>query len=222
MNTKKSGKAAVLPSSTSDKILDKLIDEISPPLNGVKRKLKRKAVHCCPYDHRRLNGVGKKKQGFIESVFKYAVKNPQFFNAIVSIKKFRQNIKNSVKSRALYETSKQIQEYLLEMTTQNSNMAYSDALHFYSLIRIAAKYRVNGAQEIYRDLKQFFNKQRTAGEVITEKKLKREMQSCAFSNQGGEMLVKNLITRIREDTDERTYETITGIDQYIESEEDEE
>jgi hypothetical protein len=51
---------------------------LTDDMNNIKDTLEGYAAHLRPLDRMRLNGVGIKKQGFIQRAYDLAVENPEF------------------------------------------------------------------------------------------------------------------------------------------------
>jgi hypothetical protein len=149
------------------------LGQISEMFTDVKQILEDYVASLRPLDRKRLNGVGIKKQGFIHRAYDYAVESPEFLPKYLPIIKFKYDEDYFNNCRVLYETCKQIQELLWNLTIQAADMVYTDALEYYASVREAAKRRVDGAETIYRDLEVFFKKKRSPTEEVAGKKRKR-------------------------------------------------
>ena len=68
-----------------------VIKALEDDLGNIREALEDYAAHLRSLDRKRLNGVGIKKQGFIERVFMFAQKNPEFLPHYLTLEKFRQD-----------------------------------------------------------------------------------------------------------------------------------
>jgi hypothetical protein len=188
-------------------VIKKLVNE----LNEIKTTLDDYAAHLRALDRKRLNGVGIKKQGFIERVAEYATTNPEFFPHYLTLDKFREDNEYFIGFRNLFDTCKQIQEIIWNITMQASDVVYTDALEYYASVREAAKRRVDAAETIFNDLYPFFKHKRAAGEEPTEKELKRDINSLLHGKRDGKIVVENVKPKttggIRKVVDEKFNDT---------------
>jgi hypothetical protein len=98
--------------------------------------------------------------------------------------------------RSLVDLTDQIREKLWNITIQSSDIAYTDALEFYSSVREAAKRRVDAAETIFNELSIFFRRSRTAAEDSeippTEKQAKRDFNSLLHGRHDGKLVIENI------------------------------
>jgi hypothetical protein len=176
----KSKPAPKRPNPNPDMPLQKL-GQIGGMFTDVKQILEDYVANLRPLDRKRLNTVGIKKQGFIHRAYDYAMESPQFLPQYLPMEKFKRDEDYFNACRILYETCKQIQELLWNLTVQSADIVYTDALEFYASVREAAKRRIDGAETIYKDLEVFFKKKRSAPEEPAGKKRKRIVIDEEFS-----------------------------------------
>jgi len=134
-------------------------------------------------DRKRLNGVGIKKMGFIDRAYELALENAEFLPHYLTIERFGTDIQYYMDFRSLTDLVGQIREQLWNITIQSADIAYTDALEFYSSVREAAKRRVDAAETLYSALAPFFKHHRTETDQPTEKKALRDFKALEHGNQ---------------------------------------
>ena len=132
-----------------------LIAILADYFNNIKLDLEDYAAHMRALDRSRVNGVGIKRQGFIERAYQLAVENTEFLPHWLTIEKFNDDHSHFVELRSLFDTGRQIQELLWNLIMQSADMVYTDALEFYDSVRSAAKRRIDAAESIHQELKIF-------------------------------------------------------------------
>jgi hypothetical protein len=155
------------------------------------------AAHLRSLDRRRLNGVGLKKQGFIERAYTLAEENTEFLPHWVTIEKFNDDHSHFVELRSLFDTNRQIQELLWNLIMQSADMVYTDALEFYASVREAAKRRIDAAESIHSELATSFESRgrRPEGEP-TEKEIKRDMNALLHGKRDGKIVIENVKPKV--------------------------
>jgi hypothetical protein len=138
------------------------VNTLSGVLSEIKTRLEGYAAHLRALDRRRLNGVGIKKQGFIERAFALTVENPEFLPHYLTLGKFREDGKYFTGIRSLLDLSRQIEELLWNIAIEASDVWYTDALEFYASAREAAKRRVDAAESVHNELAVFFKSRGTS------------------------------------------------------------
>jgi len=133
------------------------INFLDADLNQVKTILESYATHLSSLDRNR-NGIGLRRQDFIERATEYAMENPEFLPCCLSIEKFREDSEYFNSFNTLYNLAWQIQDLLWQITMRMSDINYTNASEFYASVCKAAKRHVDVAESIYRDLEQFFKK----------------------------------------------------------------
>jgi hypothetical protein len=198
-----------------------LIDDITSEFEDIKRVLDDYAAHLRALDRKRLNGVGIKTQGFIERAYEYAQTNPEFLPHYLTLDRFGEDNAYFVNFRNLFDTGKQIQEIIWNITLQSADIVYTDALEFYASVREAAKRRVDAAETMFKDLELFFKRKKTTAEEPTEKELKRDINSLLHGKRDGKVVVENIKPKTTGGARKVVDEHFTESAQYKESEEGE-
>jgi hypothetical protein len=97
--------------------------------------------------------------------------------------------------RSLTDVVNQLKELMWNITIQSSDIAYTDALEFYSSVREAAKRRVDSAETLYAALSPFFKKMgmRTEDEEAqpTKKKALRDFKALEDGKHNGLLVIEN-------------------------------
>jgi hypothetical protein len=163
---------------------------------GIRALLEEASANIRPLDRARLNGVGIKKQGFIERAYAAAFENQQFMPPYLSIEKFRDDFQYFVNLNTLTEACSQLREFIWNLTIQGADITYTDALEFYASIREASQRRIDGSETIFRDLSPFFSRpSRTSedGEAApTKKKTKRDVNALLDGKRDGKIVIENI------------------------------
>jgi hypothetical protein len=108
------------------------------------------------------------------------------------VQKFETDNALFVALRALAAAIKQLQELSWNITVEGADMAYTDALEFYSQVQDAAERRVDSAEALYEDLHPFFRRGPMEGEEPTQKKAKKDFNAVLKGKKDGEVIVKNI------------------------------
>jgi hypothetical protein len=168
------------------------IDNLNNELNQIKSILDDYSQHLRALDRMRLNGVGIKKLGFIERSYELALENGEFLPHYLTIERFGTDIQYFVDFRSLTDLCDQIREKLWNITIQSADIAYTDALEFYSSVREASKRRVDAAETLHHDLSSFFKRHKTETEEPTVLKAKRDFNSLLHGKHDGKIVVESL------------------------------
>ena len=154
--------------------------------------LEQYAAHLRALDRMRHNGVGIQRQGFIERALILARENPEYLPHWLSVQKFEDDTALFVALRALASAIKQLQELSWNITVEGADMAYTDALEFYSQVQDAANRRVDAAEALYADLHPFFRHGPREGEEPTKKKAKKDANAIIDGRKDGKVVAVNV------------------------------
>jgi hypothetical protein len=189
----------------------------------IREFLEEHAQHMRALDRRRLNGVGMKTMGFIEKAYELASVNQEFLPHYLTLGKFAIDSNRYGILEILRGMAKQIQELLWNMTIESSDILYTDALEFYASVREAAKRRVDAAEAINNELREFFrsrgHNQANGEEEPTEKELLRDFKKTLHGKMDGEVAVRNVKPKITAGRREVIDKKFAGIEQFKETEE---
>jgi len=178
------------PSSDSP-IPPEVIDSVAGLLREIKSKLEPYAAHLRPLDRKRLNGVGIKRQGFIESAYEFVMESPEFLPHYLTRERFSEDHEYAVRVRGLLAVNKQNDEFLHNITAQAENADYTNAIDYYASAREAAKRRVDGAETVFNRLETFLKHKKNADAKPTMKKIKSDFNAVSQGKRNGVVAVIN-------------------------------
>jgi len=162
---------------------EEVITHLNRELSELKDILDGYAQHLRSLDRKRLNGVGIKKLGFIERAYELALENGEFLPHYLTLDRFGEDIEYFMDFRSITDLVSQIREQLWNITIQSADIAYTDALEFYSSVREASKRRVDAAETLFAALSPFFKRHRGETEEPTEKQALRDFKALEHGNQ---------------------------------------
>jgi hypothetical protein len=191
--------------------------------NDLKYLLEIYAQHLRPLDRRRLNGVGIKKLGFVESAYDIARGNPEFLPHYLTLQKFTDDNVRLNNLKLVNTLAKQVEELLWNITMESADILYTNALEYYSSVQDAAKRRVDAAEALYNALSPFFKSRGRSHEeeAPTEKELKRDFDAYLHGKRDGVITVSNLRPKIQAGEHEVIDKKFTESEQFKASEEGE-
>jgi len=175
---------------------DEMINEMERSLMGMISELENYAAHLRALDRKRLNRVGIKREGFIQSAFQFAEVSPLFLPNYLTLAQFGENARRLQRFRSLCECCDQAKEILWNITVRTADAAHTNALGFYSSVCEAAKRRVDTAETIHKDLETFFRKNKTAKGEPTEKEIKRHENALLHGKRSGKIVVENVKPKV--------------------------
>ena len=168
------------------------IEATADHLNLIKVKLEEYAAHMRPLDRARHNGVGIRRQGFIERAYMLAVENQEFLPHWLPMTKFRDDNDHFLALRSAFDIANQVQELIWNLVVLSADMVFTDALEFYAQVRDAADRRVDAAESINNELKAFFARTRTKKDEPTEEEILRDMKALLKGKRDGKIDVVNI------------------------------
>jgi hypothetical protein len=172
-------------------------------------------------DRSRLNGVGIKKQGFIENTIESAAASPQFLPPYLDMDKFQDDFQYFVNLKTIYEMVVQLKEFIWNLVTQSADVSYTDALEYYASVREAAKRRIDGAESIYRFLEPFFKRMGTRSEngekPETQKQQLRDAKAFIKGRRDGKLVIENIRPKTTVGVHKVIDERFTNSDQFKET-----
>ena len=202
-----------------------LITMLSHDMGAIKEVLESFAAHLRSLDRKRLNGVGIKKQGFIERAFEFTVENPEFLPHYLTLEKFEEDGEYFLSFRTLVDLTDQIRELLWNITIISADIWYTDALEFYSSVKEAAKRRVDPAETIYKALEPFFKHSKPLGDdgrpILTKKQQQRDERAIASGRKQGVFKEVNIKPKMTGGVHKVIDETFNDREQYSETAEGE-
>jgi len=170
-----------------------IIEMLNHDFGAIKEMLDNFAQHLRALDRMRLNGVGIKKQGFIDRAYELALENGEFLPHYLTLERFGEDFQYFLDFRSLTDVVSQIREQLWNVTVQSADIAYTDALEFYASVREAAKRRVDAAETLYHALSPFFKHHKTENEDAppTKKQALRDFKGLESGKHDGLLVIEN-------------------------------
>jgi len=154
-----------------------MIQVITNEVLGFINDLDDYAANLRALDRQRHNGVGLKRQGFIEAALRLSTKFPQYFPHWLSTAKFKADLDFFNAVRSLVEVCRNLEEKAWNINVEASDMVYTDALEYYAQVQDAAERRIDSAESIYAELHDFFRRGPMEGDQPTQKKIKRDVDA---------------------------------------------
>jgi hypothetical protein len=159
------------------------------------------AQHLRPLDRKRPNGVGMKKMGFIDKAYDMAITNSEFLPHYLTLAKFSTDKNRFETAVVLNGLVSQVKELLWNITIVSSDILYTDALEFYQSIKDAAKRRVDAAEAVFNELRDFFSSrghgsQPDGEEEPTIKEEERDASALMHGKREGEIIIRNVKPKI--------------------------
>jgi hypothetical protein len=144
-----------------------------------------------PAERKRLVGIGYKNLGFIERAYASAVANPTLVPSYLKIETFKMDVEDFTRKRNLAEILEQFQFQVTDAMFVASDVAYHDALSYYSSIKEAARRHVPGAEAAYNALKDFFKRSKSTSAEPTEAEIERDVRSLLHGAKDGRIVIEN-------------------------------
>jgi len=144
------GKAAERRPPSSEHPPLTIINQLLDSFNENKITLEDYAAHLRAQDRKRLNGVGLKKQGFIDRALLLAEENSEFLPHWLTLGKFRNDDSFFNSVRALFDVGRQIQELTWNIVIENIAPRITGGVHKVvdEQLRDTAQYKETAAGEI--------------------------------------------------------------------------
>jgi hypothetical protein len=187
---------------------------LTEDFTNIKVALEAYAAHLRALDRKRLNGVGIKKQGFIERALEIAKENPEFLPNYLTLERFIEENKYFTEFRNLFDTSGQIRELIWNITMESSDVDYTNALDYYASVREAAKRRVDAAESPHKELAVFFKRNKPLGEEPTKKQTKRDLNALMNGRKDGKIVVENNKPKVTGGVHKKKKKKFTNNEQY--------
>jgi hypothetical protein len=173
-----------------------MINDIAGILLDAFDRLGEYAANLRALDRKRHNGVGIKRLGFIEAALRVSYKFPAYFPHWLDSIKFQRDLDLYNATRSLVEVCRSLEEKVWNINVEASDMAYTDALEYYSLVQNAAERRIDSAEAIYAELSEFFRHGAMETDVPTEMQVKRDANALMHGRKDGEVIIKNVRPKI--------------------------
>jgi hypothetical protein len=196
-----------------------MIQVITNEVLGFINDLDDYAANLRALDRQRHNGVGLKRQGFIEAALRLSTKFPQYFPHWLSTAKFKADLDFFNAVRSLVEVCRSLEEKAWNINVEASDMVYTDALEYYAQVQDAAERRIDSAESIYAELHDFFRRGPMEGDQPTQKKIKRDVDALLHGRKDGEVIIKNVKPKTSGGTHEVIDETFRDTASFKETKE---
>jgi hypothetical protein len=169
-----------------------VIDSITNNILEVIDQLDSYTANLRALDRMRHNGVGLKRQGFIEAAFRLSTKFPQYFPHWLDTAKFQSDLDLFNAIRSLVEVCRSLEEKAWNINVESSDMIYTNALEYYSQVQDAANRRIDSAESIYAELHGFFRRGPMEMDQPTKKQVKRDINALERGTKDGEVIIRNI------------------------------
>jgi hypothetical protein len=116
---------------------------IANAFNAIREILEAAAVNLRSKDRERRNGVGIKRQGFIERAFTLAADNVNFLPRYLTLEQFQQSFDYFISLRALFDSCTQLREFIWNLVVEAADITFVDAGEFYKAVQEAPRVAVN-------------------------------------------------------------------------------
>jgi hypothetical protein len=207
--------------SQNPAIPQSVIDTINTGLNRVKAELEPYAAHLRALDRRRLNSIKEGNLGFVERSYALALENPEFLPRYMSTEKLTEDHQLYLSINSLAVLSRQIGDYLRNIEILAADMDYTNNLEFYKIVQEAAKRRVDGAETIFRNLKQRFKHKKHKRDTPTLKEQERDVKAIIHGTKDGKFIVENKSPHLTKGQHRVIDETYNGKIHYKDTKEEE-
>jgi hypothetical protein len=196
-----------------------MIDGITNNVLTLITELNSYAANLRALDRQRHNGVGLKREGFIEAALRIATKFPQYYPHWLDTAKFQSDLAlfNAVKS--LVEVCRSLEEKAWNINVEASDMVYTDALEYYSQVQDAAERRIDSAESLYNELHSFFRHGKRPADDPTEAETERDARSLLKGRKDGKVVIENIKPKLTGGMHKVVDETFKNKAQFKESEE---
>jgi len=153
-----------------------------------------------PIDHtltgpqrKRLIGVRARKWGFVTKSWEIVAARPNFAPANFSITDMSKVLANVEQARQLLALAEQLVRLLNDYLLTQNDALYREALRIYRSLQDQARSGIQGADELFQILRQFFMLHRPhhgSGEP-TEHQLEVDLRRALHGKANGEIIIKN-------------------------------
>ena len=111
-------------------VINEITHDLLTVINGLDANLR-------ALDRVRHNGVGLKRQGFIEAAFRLSTKFPQYFPHWLDTEKFQADLNLFNAIRSLVEVCRSLEEKAWNINVESADMIYTNALEYYAQVQDA-------------------------------------------------------------------------------------
>ena len=142
---------------------------------------------------KRLNSAGVRKSGFILNAWEIADTRPDFRPANFSIDRMTTTLADVERARQLLAAIDQLRRLVDDFLLVGNDALYRDALRVYANLQEQAGSRISGADELFRQLSEFFKAcgRRPNREEPTQKEVERDFKKLMHGTADGEMVIRH-------------------------------
>jgi len=140
-----------------------------------------------------LQGASQRRYGFIDEISDVMGSNPQFIPSNIIDSEYKEDIRKFEIIRNINIALKQILRKTEDIQLVMADNLYRQALSYYGVVRDAALRRVEGAQVLFNQLREFFRNRRNKrfDEQPTEAKALKDARALLHGHKDGEIIIEN-------------------------------
>ena len=140
-----------------------------------------------------LQGASQRRYGFIDEISDVMGGNPQFIPSNVIESEYKEDIRKFEIIRNINIALKQILRKTEDIQLVMGDNLYRQGLSYYGAVRDAARRRVEGAQVLFDQLRNFFRNRRNKryDEEPSEAKALRDARALLHGRKDGEIIIHN-------------------------------
>jgi len=142
----------------SIQIPDKELNEIKEQVLAVKGRLQGYLISLKPAERQSIAKMSDKTVPFVEKVTEYVISHPEFVPPFMQTDELMIDIKAYNDLIQIYREIEQLCTQVDDTVMMSGSEAYVASLAYYNSVKQAAKMNVPNAKNIYKDLKQRFEK----------------------------------------------------------------
>ncbi|MGD9488602.1 MAG: hypothetical protein AB7W47_11310 [Calditrichaceae bacterium] len=142
----------------SIEISDADVQTINGALQTLKETLKPYISSLTPDDRRELPKMSDRTVPFVSKTLEYAESNEQFAPAYMNVAELNKDVKAVETLTQFFRQVEDVYKQLDDTIMLAGSEAYVASLAFYNSIKLASRMSVPGAEPIYRDLKERFDR----------------------------------------------------------------
>jgi hypothetical protein len=162
--------------SEANAILERLLQYVNEQLDTARRL--------------RANGIGIRRYGFTDKLSDIAEENLKFAPPAFDNKALKQLIRQIELLRNLSSITRQVQRIVDDELLIAGDEAFGMALLYYNSLRVQARQRVPGAEQVLGMLEPFFNRRRTILEQPTAHEIERDLHALVHGHKDGKIVVE--------------------------------
>jgi len=139
----------------------------------------------------RMNGIGIRRYGFTDKTSDVAEQNMRFSPPTFNIAHLKQLIRHIELLRNLSSLLRQLLRITDDELLVAGDEAYAMALLFYNTLKVQARQRVPGADDVFRMLQPFFIHRGRTDKEPTEHEVERDVRALLHGHKDGKIVIEN-------------------------------